>query len=751
MTPEIIKQRPELGAVVALFAIIATVFSVTTPIFEASDEISHYPVVEHIATTGQLPVQEPGVETLWEQEGSQPPLYYMLAAGLTFWIDTSDLEVIRWRNPHAKIGVPLDPDNTNMVIHTEAEPFPWKGTVLAVHVSRLFSVLLGCITVVISYLLAREVWPDERWVHLLTIGLVAFNPMLLFITGSVNNDNLMILFGSWLLLLCARIVREGITHQRASTLATVGALATLTKISGWTFMPLIGLTLLMHVWQSNWRTAAWKRAIFTGLRLVGAWIVMSGWWYLRNWQLYNEFFGTNTHVAIVGGRSIGLWEAISSEWYSFWVAYWGWFGAVNILYPQWVYFFFAAIQIVATIGLITLLVKSFDKSLLVTKWLIPSLMFIQIIVVIGGIIRWTMTTMGSQGRLLFPVIGGVSVLTAIGLLGFLSEEAKKWSAVALSTALCVLSVATPFWVIGPKYTLPDTVQELPDSATVLEANYGPLELVGVETPLDAINQEGWVRLTTYWRLNERTDVDYSTFYSIVGRDLTEIGKLDTYPGAGLLPTSRMEPGVMYRDDYTIQVSSSFEVPTAIRAVIGVGRFEGVDAGYTEILAPTTSSGTDIGSVITTVAVGHEAEACQRVEASFASTSSQFTDLAIINASVDGPLSYTAKEQVDVALVWEIIGTTPDDWTAFVHLVDGEGQLVAQADGQPLNGDYPTSLWVAPCTFTERRTLTLPDETPAGEYHILIGLYNANDPSLPRMPATDGGDSFVAGTIEVANQ
>ncbi len=40
----------------------------------------------------------------WRQEGSQPPLYYAMGAALTFWIDTSDMEVVRQPNPHARAG-----------------------------------------------------------------------------------------------------------------------------------------------------------------------------------------------------------------------------------------------------------------------------------------------------------------------------------------------------------------------------------------------------------------------------------------------------------------------------------------------------------------------------------------------------------------------------------------------------------------------------------------------------------------------
>ena len=45
----------------------------------------------------------------WNQEASQPPLYYYLGAALTFWIDQSDMAQARWLNPHVDNGL-IPPD-----------------------------------------------------------------------------------------------------------------------------------------------------------------------------------------------------------------------------------------------------------------------------------------------------------------------------------------------------------------------------------------------------------------------------------------------------------------------------------------------------------------------------------------------------------------------------------------------------------------------------------------------------------------
>ncbi|HUX75742.1 MAG TPA: hypothetical protein VMY40_03765, partial [Anaerolineae bacterium] len=185
-------ERAILAAILTLSTALGVIYSVVVPPFEASDEKWHYPMVKYVADNWALPVQVPGVETPWRQEGSQPPLYYALAAASTFWIDPSDMELVRHLNPHVDPGATPD-GNVNLAVHHPArESFPWRGTVLAVHLVRLLSVLMGTAAVALTYLVVRQVVPDEPALALGAAAIHAFTPMVVFIAGSVNNDNLVV-------------------------------------------------------------------------------------------------------------------------------------------------------------------------------------------------------------------------------------------------------------------------------------------------------------------------------------------------------------------------------------------------------------------------------------------------------------------------------------------------------------------------------------------------------------------------------
>jgi hypothetical protein len=89
------------------------------------------------------------------------------------------------------------------------------------------------------------------------------------------------------------------------------------------------------------------------------------------------------------------------------------------------------------------------------------------------------------------------------------------------------------------------------------------------------------------------------------------------------------------------------------------------------------------------------------------------------------------EGAPVTLVWDRVSDTPINWTVFVQMVDKDGEIVAQADGPPLDGYYPTSLWREPCQVTDVHLLTVPSTAPPGDYEIIVGLYDANDTAYSR--------------------
>lgn len=103
----------------------------------------------------------------------------------------------------------------------------------------------------------------------------------------------------------------------------------------------------------------------------------------------------------------------------------------------------------------------------------------------------------------------------------------------------------------------------------------------------------------------------------------------------------------------------------------------------------------------------------------------------------------AGKTLSVTLYWQALARPQSNYTAFVHLLDANGNLYAQMDAQPRSGAYPTSVWDADEIVRDDYMLTLPNDLVSGEYRIAVGLYEY--PSLVRLQVTDGearGDHWV---------
>ncbi len=82
------------------------------------------------------------------------------------------------------------------------------------------------------------------------------------------------------------------------------------------------------------------------------------------------------------------------------------------------------------------------------------------------------------------------------------------------------------------------------------------------------------------------------------------------------------------------------------------------------------------------------------------------------------------DAIQVTVFWRPYETPAQDYTVFVHLYDGRGELVASHDGSPLYGYLPTSVWSAGEIVPDRHTIPLPAQLAAGEYRLSVGMYDA---------------------------
>jgi hypothetical protein len=149
-----------------------------------------------------------------------------------------------------------------------------------------------------------------------------------------------------------------------------------------------------------------------------------------------------------------------------------------------------------------------------------------------------------------------------------------------------------------------------------------------------------------------------------------LGRLTTLPLAGRFATTQMEVGLAFRDDYSVPVSTT--VRTLAHVYVG---------WYLQKPPYTVSHVTSNGAAnapVGLVKVRGPAPLEQKPPIPFTSTLGTFSMLEGYDVQGDS-----------LTLFWRSRSATAQDWTVFVHVLDANGQTIANGDLPPA---YPTSLW-----------------------------------------------------------
>ena len=100
----------------------------------------------------------------------------------------------------------------------------------------------------------------------------------------------------------------------------------------------------------------------------------------------------------------------------------------------------------------------------------------------------------------------------------------------------------------------------------------------------------------------------------------------------------------------------------------------------------------------------------------------------------------AGEEINIILYWQALGEMERNYARFIHLLNSQGERVAQRDSQPGKGSLPTTSWVTNEFLSESVPLDLPEELPPGEYYLIVGFY---DPAnWQRLMSADGADHIL---------
>ncbi len=739
MSRRILSEHHSMLAILAAFLALAAAYSVTTPLFEAPDEQWHYAFVQYVAQGHGLPVQRLGnLDHQARQEASQPPLYYMLSAGATFWIDTSNFPTMIWENPHYGFNVSgVVNDNKNLFIHTAVESFPYRGAALAIHLSRFVSALFGALAVLCTFLLALEMFREQKWLAVSAAGLVAFVPQFIFISSAVSNDSAIVAMSALSLWLMIRLFFVQARWRDTIALGAAAGLAALAKVSGLGIVFLAALAILL-VHRKNIRALVLHWTLF-----ALTFLLVAGWWYARNWILYGELTGTEMMLRIFGERGAlltvqQLVAQMSEVWETFWIG----FGWGNVRAPSFVYALFGILLGLSAAGWVIAVGRrqnSISNGAKNDK--LPfAILILWIVLTFTALLRWMEVTQAPHGRLFFPVLPAFAPLVIFGMLQLFPLRSHPIVAYAPPVTIFAVSLYALIFILRPAYAFPPPLiaSELEKIANRIDIVYdGKMKLLGYDVSPRRALPDGSVELSLYWQSLAQMDEDYSIGIALLDSNRRVLSQRSSYPGHGMLPTRLWRPGQMIRDTYWVPVPTGAPAPSI--AQIQVSLFRREDKRDLAAFDPN-------GNAVTPIIGRFKIASARPVDARPRNrTDSAFGNQAVL-IGYDANLAKVSEpsQDLEITLYWKRIAPISADYTVFVHLIDDSDKIIAQKDSQPVGGSNPMSLWDDGEIVVDRYSFA---QLARGTYRVRVGLYRAE--TGERLLVGNGlGDSVILGSVEV---
>lgn len=412
------------------------IYSAVTPPWQAPDEFRHFEYIKLINEKGRLVT------------------YKDLSEPLQREIIASMIKYDYWRFGYAPF--PFDPANPPQSFEEIVEPFvahslyqpPLYYLLSALFLSvvsqaeitvqlyamRLFSVILGVLTVLVAFLTMAEIFPNDDFLLISVPAFVVFLPMHTFITSSVNSDNLAELLVSLVIYIMVRILRHGTSCLKIMVSGLLVMLGWFTKRTALVSIPICVITVPLYLWGRPFRATLSRKHLASIMAVVGA--IASGiiLYRAKLQALLARFSARAAGYLMLPSRPLEFLfdrehytpDALRRYGYfmqRMFMSFWAHFGCLKIrLAPIW-YQIIAVVSLVAFLGLLLFALRLAKTPTLLRKWqkkcllLLFSCVVLAIIITILGMVRIQAVYRAGppQGRYLFPVIVPIATLFILGL------------------------------------------------------------------------------------------------------------------------------------------------------------------------------------------------------------------------------------------------------------------------------------------------------------------------------------------------
>jgi 4-amino-4-deoxy-L-arabinose transferase-like glycosyltransferase len=471
--------------ILLLLFLVKQVFNVIVfPPFSGHDEVAHYAYLRTVATDHRVPVIPDLAEwrKAWTSRSDLPgdllpkDIYRYCA----YVLDWNYCEDEKWKNnppvavtyagqfyPHGWNYASNHPPLYYVVMTPVYLATDFGTPAQQQYVLRTATIPIGMAIVLLTFLIARLLFPRDSLIPTVAATFVAFQTQLSYESAMINNDILLVAFFTLALYILVRGMRQGFTLGSAAALGLVVGLGLLTKASMITILPIVAIVLVFSVGYRNIRRWVTLGAI-TGL-VIGLVV----WpWYLYLHRTYGNF------SALPQVKDLQfLWTyrnkpsptILQQLWNrnfaaDRWSETWGDFGWRLIQLPQWLLTVIGLPFLVMVIASLTGLIWATIQ--LVRRRSMPGylkidalqcsglwLMLLVCVLAYGAMLQFGTTFSLTQARYYFNAVPAAAILIAFGLRALTPDRARPGVAAGFLVFMIAINVliysqgVLPFWYL----------------------------------------------------------------------------------------------------------------------------------------------------------------------------------------------------------------------------------------------------------------------------------------------------------------
>ncbi|MCC6457404.1 MAG: glycosyltransferase family 39 protein [Caldilineaceae bacterium] len=236
---------------------------------------------------------------------------------------------------------------------------------------------------------------------------------------------------------------------------------------------------------------------------------------------------------------------------------------------------------------------------------------------------------------------------------------------------------------------------------------GELQLRGISADSTEFMADANLGITSFWQAAQTTRRRWRYFVHLLDDHQGLVAGDDLMPGYGSYETP------LWQTDEIVPIRQVVRLPGELlpgRYWIEVGLYDPL-TGKRALIGDSSADRTLVGPL--KVPLQERAELPNAVP-----LAAHFGD----EIALDSYQLARSDEGLEVTLRLSALRRPARDYTIFLHVEQTPGEIIAQSDAQPRDGQYPTGIWDAGEEVVSTWRVALPASLPPGSYKVWMGVY-----------------------------